>query len=52
MRAMISSAMPDNPVNLLFLLLFVAVFCAVAVYTFKPSNKARHEHDSRLPLND
>jgi cbb3-type cytochrome oxidase subunit 3 len=52
MRAIIASALPGNPVNLVFLLLFAAVFIAVAVYALLPSRKSALDEAARIPFND
>lgn len=52
MRAIVSSAMPDNPMNLAFLLAFVLIFVGVAWYNTRPSRKAAQDKAAQLPLND
>jgi cbb3-type cytochrome oxidase subunit 3 len=52
MRAFFSSALPDNPLNLAFLLVFTALFTGVVVWNLRPSRKGRQEDAARQPLND
>jgi cytochrome c oxidase cbb3-type subunit 4 len=34
------------------LLIFIALFAAVLIYTFWPGNRKRFDHASRIPLDD
>ena len=52
MRAIIANTLPDNPLNLMFLLVFVLIFAGVAWYNTRPSRKAAQDAAARLPLND
>jgi cbb3-type cytochrome oxidase subunit 3 len=52
MKDIIHAALPDNPVNLAFLLLFVAIFAGVFIYHFRPSMRAEQERESQMPFND
>jgi cbb3-type cytochrome oxidase subunit 3 len=52
MRAFFSQAMPDNPLNLVLLLSFTALFLAVAIWNCWPSRRKTQEKASRLPLED
>lgn len=52
MVSLVKAALPDNPMNLWFLLLFVAVFSGIVAWTLRPSKEAELRECSRLPLND
>jgi len=52
MRSLIIQALPDNPVNLGFLLLFVAAFVAVVAAVLRPQDPQRLQREARLPLED
>jgi cytochrome c oxidase cbb3-type subunit IV len=34
------------------LVIFIALFAAVLIYVFKPGNKRKFDHASRMPLQD
>jgi cbb3-type cytochrome oxidase subunit 3 len=48
----LSKLFPENPMNLWFLLLFVAVFAGIVAYLLRPAKQAELEATSHLPLND
>lgn len=52
MGDLIKTALPDNPMNLWFLLLFVAVFAGIVAWTLRPSKRQELQETSRQPLND
>jgi cbb3-type cytochrome oxidase subunit 3 len=52
MRAFLATALPENPLNLFFLLLFAAVFAGVALWNLRPSLKKAHDEAARMPLQD
>jgi cbb3-type cytochrome oxidase subunit 3 len=52
MRAFFSNALPDNPLNLAFLLLFAALFTGIVIWQLRPSRRKLQDAASRLPLND
>lgn len=52
MGSLIKSALPDNPMNLWFLLLFVAVFVGIVAWTLRPSKRVELQETSRQPFND
>ena len=43
---------PENPMNLWFLLLFVAIFAGIVAYLLRPAKQAELDVTSQLPLND
>jgi len=51
-RAFLAKALPDNPMNLWFLLLFAAVFAGVVAWTLRPAKRKELEDASRQPFND
>jgi cbb3-type cytochrome oxidase subunit 3 len=52
MRAFFARSLPDNPWLLLFLLAFCAVFCAVALWQYRPSKRAEHAALAQIPFQD
>ena len=52
MRTLITQALPDNPVNLGFLLLCVGTFSVVLYAVLRPLDEKRMEREARLPLED
>ena len=48
----LSRLFPENPMNLWFLLLFVAIFAGIVAYLLRPSVQPELDAASRLPLND
>lgn len=52
MRELFARALPDNPMNLWFLLLFVAIFAGIVAFLLRPAKQAELDQASRLPFND
>ena len=52
MKEMIRQALPDNPLNLVLMLAFVAVFVGIVAWTFRPGSRERFEKDADLPFKD
>jgi cbb3-type cytochrome oxidase subunit 3 len=52
MTTALAKTMPDNPMNLWFLLAFVVVFAAIVAWTLRPSRRSDLDKDSRQPFND
>lgn len=52
MRAFFTAAMPDNPLNLFFLVFFTAIFSGVVYFNLRPSRRQDHAKAAQLPLED
>ena len=52
MTVALAKALPDNPMNLWFLLLFVVIFGAILAWSLRPSKRKDFDEASRQPLND
>lgn len=52
MGSLIKSALPENPMNLWFLLLFVATFAGIVAWTLRPAKREELQETSRQPFND
>jgi cbb3-type cytochrome oxidase subunit 3 len=52
MRSLILQALPADPQLLLFLLLFVAIFCGIVFWQWRPERRAEQDRLAQLPLSD
>ena len=52
MRALITEGLPGDPGLLAFLLAFVVVFTAVALWQWRPAARAAQDRLALMPLDD
>lgn len=48
----LAKALPDNPMNLWFLLLFAFLFSGIVAWTLRPSRRKEFDEAERGPLDD
>lgn len=52
MKAFLQGGLPADPGLLMFLLVFVAAWCAVAAWQWRPAGRSRQARLAQLPLID